>query len=169
MHATTCRPLADGAEIASPKLAKLFAYWSAKAQGRFAPPRSDINPAEIPRLLPWVWLIDVIDGGADFRFRIGGEKLLDFIGHRMTGERIGPHRERPFFGTVAQAFAACVDAKRPLLRPHARTRYEQRGAIETEALLLPLSDNGTDVTQIFGGFATTTPMVRPQELAPVHG
>jgi hypothetical protein len=169
MHATSCRPLEDGAEITSPKLAKLFTYWSAKAQGRFAPTRGDINPADIPRLLPWVWLIDVIDGGTDFRFRIGGEKLIDFIGHRMAGETIGAHRQRPFFGSVAQAFAQCVSEKKPLLRPHAATRYEPRRSIETEALVLPLSDNGTDVSQIFGGFVTTTPMARLQELANAPG
>jgi hypothetical protein len=169
MSGTNYRTLVDGSEITSPKLARLFEYWNGKARGRWAPTRADINPAEIPRLLPWVWLVDVIAGGTDFRFRIGGEKLIDFIGHRMAGETMAPHRDEPFLGHVAQAFDVCVSTKKPLLRPCAPTRYERRANFMTEGVLLPLSDNGTDVSQIFGGFAMTMPVTLPATLAAAPG
>ena len=153
-----CQPIGDGREILNPKLGRLFAYWRSKQRGQIAPARRDIDPAEIPRLLPWVWLVDVVDGGSDFRFRIGGEKLVEFLGRRMTGETTNALASSPFFSNIAQAFAQCVRERRPILRPLARTAHEQRNYLETEAVFLPLSENGADISQIFGGFAMTSPV-----------
>lgn len=166
MSATFCHPVETGAEITSPKLAELFAYWRSKTNGRFAPPRCHIDPVEIPRLLPFVWLADVVDGGTDFRFRLGGDKLVQFIGRRMHGETIAGHCSHPFFAGVGRAFALCVGSKKPLLRPAAPTSYAQRDYADIEVLLLPLSDNGTDVSQIFGGFVTLTAPACPADLTP---
>ena len=169
MSELRARPIISRSEITNPKLAQLFDYWSSKRAARFAPARSDIDPIDIPRLLPWVWLVDVIDGGNDFRGRLGGEKLVHFLGRQVTGKTLGAHSSNPFFAKVAKAFSVVVANKQPLLRPAGPTNYAHKDIVETEVLLLPLSDNGTDVTQIFGGFATMTPLTRALDLEAAQG
>ena len=45
--------------IDAPLLAELYAYWTAKRGARFAPSRAEIDPVEIPRLLPHLMLVDI--------------------------------------------------------------------------------------------------------------
>jgi len=42
--------------------------------GRIGPKRDEISPAPLRGLLPFTFIIDVVDGGRDFRFRFAGEK-----------------------------------------------------------------------------------------------
>ena len=166
---SSCHPIVDAREIASTRLVELFDYWRAKSQTRLAPARQDIDPRDIPRLLPWIWLIDVVDGGADFRFRLGGQKLIEFLGRRVCDNLISSQMQTPFFATVAESLALCVREKKPLLRERARTTYELRNYLETETPLLPLSDNGASVSQILGGFEMTSPIAPHPDDVPVIG
>lgn len=58
--------------IAEPELRALYHYWSEKRGTRAYPSRADIQPEEIKRLLPYVLLLDVLDGGRHLRFRLVG-------------------------------------------------------------------------------------------------
>jgi hypothetical protein len=155
-----CRAIEDAGDIATPALAKLYVHWRDQRRGRFAPARSDINPAKFPKLLPYVWLVDVEQAGEtlDFRFRLGGERLIDFVGKRMTGKRINAYRHKPFFDNVAQVMTDCVREKLALHRPLAVASHEKRKHLLTEALYLPLSDNGSDISQIIGAFEMAAPV-----------
>jgi len=62
----------DADAIAEPELRELYRYWSEKRAARAYPSRADIVPEEIKRLLPFVLLLDVLDGGRHFRFRLVG-------------------------------------------------------------------------------------------------
>ena len=42
-------------------LVEFLEYWRGKCDGRAMPARADIDPLEIPRLLPYVYLVDVLD------------------------------------------------------------------------------------------------------------
>ena len=43
----------------SENLEKLWIYWQSKLNGREMPSRADLDPVEIPELLPYVALIEV--------------------------------------------------------------------------------------------------------------
>src|SRR3546814_11904526 len=58
--------------IVEPELREIYHYWSGKRGGRCYPTRADIRPEEIKRLLPFVLLLDVLDDGRHFRFRLVG-------------------------------------------------------------------------------------------------
>src|SRR3546814_5237666 len=58
--------------IVEPELREIYHYWSGKRGGRCYPTRADIRPEEIKRLLPFVLLLDVLDEGRHFRFRLVG-------------------------------------------------------------------------------------------------
>jgi hypothetical protein len=63
---------AEIAEIAEPPLRALYDYWSAKRGTRDWPSRDDILPEEIKPLLPFVLLLDVLEGGRYLRYRLVG-------------------------------------------------------------------------------------------------
>jgi hypothetical protein len=50
----------DHLKLQSERLRVAYAYWEAKRDGRLMPSRSDIDPTDIPKLLPYVTLIEVL-------------------------------------------------------------------------------------------------------------
>src|ERR1700733_655679 len=71
--------------LVSPRLIDVHAAWKKTAAGRMAPRREEITPALLKSALPWVWMIDVIDRGRDFRFRLAGDRIIQFMGRRYAG------------------------------------------------------------------------------------
>jgi hypothetical protein len=139
-------------DLASKRLKRLFAYWDGLRGTRFAPARSDLNPAEMKDQLGWVWLMDVIDGGTDFRFRMGGDRVVQFFGERLSGNTLRAvlPRSPAFFGRFLDLVTETTAARKPVAGGPAQTAYEPRAFLEVEVLLLPLSDDGAAVTGIMG-------------------
>ena len=127
---------------------------------RFAPPRADLNPTEMREQLGWLWLMDVIDGGRDFRFRMGGDRVVQFFGERLSGNTLSgvAHRAPAFFGRFRDLVTMATNEKRAIAGGPAQTAYEPRSFLEVEALILPLSDDGVNVTGIMGSI----------EIRPLH-
>jgi hypothetical protein len=51
------------------------------------PRRRDIDPSEIPRLLPYVQLVETTEDGG-FRYRLIGTGLVEAFGHDYTGQYV---------------------------------------------------------------------------------
>lgn len=73
-------PETSGTVITNGRLRELLEYWRSKRGSRLMPARADIDPIEIPTLLPIIGLVDVLDGGARFRFRLLGTEVVDAAG-----------------------------------------------------------------------------------------
>ncbi len=69
----------------SAEIQAFAAFWEKKRAARRAPPRSAIDPAEIVDHLPHILLLDVLDGGRDFRFRLVGTAVVRATGRDVTG------------------------------------------------------------------------------------
>jgi hypothetical protein len=54
-------------ELSAPRLRQAFAYWRGKLAGRAMPARRDIDPVDVPTLLSYVMLADVLPAPLDFR------------------------------------------------------------------------------------------------------
>ena len=135
-------------------LASVRDYWSKKCGARAMPARQDISPAQLKAQLPHILLIDVVEGGADFRYRLIGTYLRQFfpvdpVG-RLMSEVIAP------FG--ASSVQATLEAYRGVMRKRAPVRISGSGAWYAQspkyfdAILAPLSDDGEAVNMIFGAF-----------------
>jgi hypothetical protein len=118
----------------------LYHYWLVKRGGRAMPARRDIDPADIPALLPYLSLVHNVCG--EFRFRLFGSA----IGRDMTGAVLGSGvSSAPEPIAAAQAMSERVfTSARPVF---ATAQYETKwGTIHNSSgLFLPLSDNGTHV------------------------
>ncbi len=137
-----------------PLLAALHAYWTRKCDGRAMPSRHDITPSEIKHQLTHVLLVDVINGGADFRYRLVGTGLHKSFTTVPTGrlmsELLAPFGE-PTVQATLEAYRAVVKGRKPSRLRGAGAWYNQEPKL-FDAMLMPLSDDGAQVNMIFGGF-----------------
>ena len=71
-----------------PEQRQLYDYWLSRSNGGSPPSRADINPSHIPRLLPFISLIDIAEDLATSRVRLAGTRLRDVYDREITGLRI---------------------------------------------------------------------------------
>ncbi len=75
-------------KIQAANLRALYEYWSSKCGQNRLPTRADLDPADIPRLLPYIYIVDVERDPVRFRFRLVGSRVRDWFGHDATGHYV---------------------------------------------------------------------------------
>jgi hypothetical protein len=80
--------IAFRAQLVVPEQRQLYDYWLSRSNGGSPPSRADINPAHIPRLLPFISLIDIAEDLGTSRVRLAGTRLRDVYDREITGLRI---------------------------------------------------------------------------------
>jgi hypothetical protein len=140
--------ICDPSQLGAARLRQAFGYWDAKRAGRAMPARRDIDPIDIPALLPWIMLIDVIVAPElDFRYRLIGSEIRrishgNFAGHRFSALP-GKGRGSVVFDNCEQV----VLTRTPFSRSPPYVGPDPRVA-QCENLLLPLSSDGEGVDMI---------------------
>ena len=129
-------------------------YWLAKRGARAMPSRNDISPAHLKSQLPHILLADVIDGGADFRYRLIGTELRQFFYAEPSG-RLMSDVLTPFGETTVQAtlasYRGVMERRAPIRFTGAGSWYGQDPKL-FDAYLAPLSDDGATANMILGTF-----------------
>jgi hypothetical protein len=135
-------------EISHPLLRQLLAFWSAKRGERLAPARADFDVAELKDWLGNLMLIEVIEGGAEFRYRVYGSVLAAYYGHDFTGKTTAVVRPEARELVRAEYGEVCR-TRRPLVITRERdVRHAHRTVVK---LILPLSGDGTVVDMLLVG------------------
>jgi hypothetical protein len=135
--------------ISDDRLRAGYEYWRRKASGRPMPRRGDLDPIEIPRLLPHVMLVDVADGR--YRYRLIGTENERAQGINATGSFIDDVLKGQEYKThVIGLYDQVVRERRPVYSEMLFMSPEI-GAIErhTKVLFMPLSDDGAAVNLVF--------------------
>jgi CheY-like chemotaxis protein len=133
-----------------PILREALVYWHEKCGTRAMPMRRDIDAAELPKhLLPHLKLIDVIDGGERFYFRLVGTAIVEAFGGEFTGKYADEIIRADRVDHLHQWYRKVIEARRPVL---IRGRYLTNKSIDMMAnrLLMPLSQDGQRVNMILG-------------------
>ena len=81
------------ADIGSPVVRAAFDYWRSKCEGDRLPSRRDIDPVEIPRLLPHILLTEIWQEPFLVRYRLAGSALAELYGFDYTGSYLSRERE----------------------------------------------------------------------------
>jgi len=109
-----------------------------------------MDPVDIRRLLPWIWLTEVQRDPLRFKYRLVGTVHVEAFGEDATGQWYDDAQPR-FRGSVdLQQFAAVAD--------HGRIAFYRGPPIYVvdatwktiERLILPLAQNGHDVDMLLG-------------------
>jgi len=124
-----------------------LSYWGRIGGDTRTPRREAFDPCHIPKLLPHVIFMDVIDGGQDFRFRVIGDVVRSFFFENYTGRRMRelPHIEPD--GPLIRNFREAVRSGRPVRRP---VEYvgPQTQFRKFDEVILPFSGPDNSVTHV---------------------
>ena len=129
----------------------LYRYWRRMAGDRAYPAREDLDPAHIPKLLPNVFLADVLrfdDRPNDYLYRLIGTAIVDIEGE-WTGTSLGemlPDREE--LSLLWQQYDTAADGIASFRRE--KVKWEEEKRLVYEVLLLPLSSDGETVDMLLG-------------------
>lgn len=97
-----------------PRGEKGLAYWQSLRRGRRIPARADLDPIDIPKLLPGLILVDVLSEPLDFRYRLVGTEI-DEISHRnFRGVRFSEIQHMRRGNNIWAQFARVAESASPL-------------------------------------------------------
>jgi hypothetical protein len=134
------------------RLDEFFRYWRRVRGDRPMPSRADVDPTEIPpRLLPNLFLTDVVDGGARFRYRLVGTEAVRVIGSDPTGRYVDQiNQTQPYRDYVTALYRRVVADRLPLFSISHYLKPDDRlgGYHATQRLMCPLSSDGRTVNMV---------------------
>jgi len=155
-----------GSAIWSGRLTDLFSYWRRKFRNGGFPSRADIDPLDIPALLPVVFLVDVEGDPADFRFRLVGSEFARKYGADITGRTLREVNQHAYYDAICRDYSTCAAERIPLVSRNSFIN-DQGVFWKYERILLPLGAESGRVDMILGGMDINIPLSKlvPSEVA----
>jgi len=140
----------EASPITDPRLCEAYDYWRRKVAGSAIPRRSDIDPTEIPRLLPDVMLVDVLPQGR-YRYRLIGTENALAQGLNATGRYLDEVLPGPEYKAhVIALYDECVGSRRALYSECLFMAPDRRAPERhTKVLFMPLAEDGETVNMVF--------------------
>ena len=142
-----------------PRLRRLAEYLAGKVAPGKLPGRQHIDPAQIPDLLPCLVLYDVVsqpNGGARYRTRLAGTKVVEILGDEMTGKFLDEMLPTVSGSEIIRQYDGIVETKQPhYLEGNLRNRGREH--ILFQRIAFPLARDGEEVdmlVMIMVGFDT---------------
>lgn len=131
--------------VPSARFDALEALWHAKHVNNRIPARGDFSLEELAPFMGRLALLDVVDGGRDFRFRLFGTGIADDYRAEMTGKLVSEYRDG-YREPILRGYTAALETRRPY-----------RDVVEVidgfrqvtwSRLVLPLAREGIDVEML---------------------
>jgi hypothetical protein len=140
----------DPSEVQNPLTRKALDKWNRLRGERRFPSRRDAQPRELSSLLRNISLVRVVQGGADFEFRVLGDAIIQSQTGLQTGMTTNELEDRyPGYGILFRNLYRLVCDTR---EPHAYRGFYERNADKRsfyhESLMLPLGENDGVVDHI---------------------
>lgn len=129
-----------------PILGPAYDYWRSKCRNGTLPRRRDIDPTDIPRLLPHLLISELVDGGTRLRYRLAGTAVVAAYGGELTGKHCDEVCLQERRASVVAQYRLICERKRPLLLRHRYLSSHQVPLI-CHRLVMPLSDDAQMVNQ----------------------
>lgn len=138
----------------------VLTHWSSLAAGPRLPGSQQMDPLDLRPALGYVLLLDVVEGGQDFRYRLFGSAIGSVSGFDMTGKQLSEHPA----STYVTEFSLAVGRAAVRRREPVYTLRRPVGAQDTnlwERLVLPLVDENDSVVRLI---VVATPLDRDGKL-----
>lgn len=144
------------------RIAEAYHYWDRVRGPCPMPSKNDIDPLDIPQLLPGIVLVDVLPSEPWLRYRLVGTHQVAMRGHDPTGQPvrgnyIGHHLGRADYEDAVLenyrlvierrsfVYDYCYISREGLVMP---THWLGQAIREMGTLLLPLSSDGETVDMV---------------------
>jgi hypothetical protein len=141
-----------------PRFQELATYLAAKAPNGKLPGRQHVDPIEIPRLLPYLSLVDVVRDARRlrYRFRLVGTDVVAKTATDVTGKWV----EEAFPAEAAAAIIRAYDGVVATRTPHHWANVMAvpgREHIHFERIVFPLAGDGETIDMLIGVHAFADP------------
>lgn len=142
----------DGADALTSQICRDgLAYWQGLRGDAPLPWREAIDPAAIRSLLPYTFLVDVVDRGRDFRYRLVGTDIVAHTPHDNTGLLLSEIDAQGTQSQLSALYAAVTADPSPRFQRIAyRTRLGLRSWYETVVCPMSAPDSTGTVTTLVG-------------------
>jgi hypothetical protein len=124
----------------------MLSYWKGLKHGPKHPLQTALRPEEMGPVLGNLILLDVIDEGWDFRYRLHGSLIADRFGVDLTGLRTSQYPFETWAKFFLIKYRAILAKGRPLYSSH--WAPSQIAATHWERLTLPLEDGSGEITRL---------------------
>lgn len=138
------------AQLPDLKLRRLYDYWRSRCRDGRLPSRHDIDPLDIPDLLPNLFLLDVVGDAEDFVFRLAGTLVEDAFSMPLRGRSIAQIQRAAGTPIPVAQHIEVARGGGPRYR-EGSVLVSGRDHWRTHRLLLPLSSDGRVVDVLIGG------------------
>jgi hypothetical protein len=149
--------------LAAQQLRFLLRYWEDLRGAQQMPAYRDIDAVAMRPALGYVHLLDAVEGGRDFRYRVFGSIVAAVSDFDMTGHLASTLKASSYVGEFGLASLRAVVARRePLFTVHGPP-----AAVYTATwhrLILPLADDQGDVARVLVGMVPMAHDGRPVAL-----
>lgn len=142
----------DGVD-AHPDLTRLLAYCRDLAGDRDLPRKSEFRPARIRWLLEHIYLVDVLNGGADYRCRLWGLFWETIVAHDFAGMRLSELENVGQFTYLRAEYDAIVAARQPCYKV-GRVVWPDNASLEYARVIVPFTDDAGAVSMLLSAAIT---------------
>lgn len=130
------------------KVRQIVDYWMAIHPSAGLPGRQHFDPLDVPALLPYIRLLDVVGSLPRFRVRLMGTKVREFMGEEQTGrwlDEVFPN----LHGSLTHAeLVRTVTMKVPRWRRGKPAVALDRKFLDMERCYLPFAQDGKTVDMV---------------------
>jgi hypothetical protein len=149
--------------LAAHQLRFLLRYWQDLRGTRCLPAYREIDAVEMRPALGYVHLLDTVEGGRDFRYRVFGSIVAAVSDFDMTGRLASTLKASAYVGEFGLASLRAVFARRePLFTVHGPPTATYTAT--WHRLMLPLADDQGDVARVLVGMVPMAHDGRPVAL-----
>ncbi len=141
--------------MSTPALKVLLNYWEELRNGRVAPLRSEIDPRAFESALQHTFVIERVERD-NFRFRLAGMKLCDYMGMELRGmpaTALIEHGDRSRFQALLEGFFT----KPGIVQLELRVAHQSGNTIPARMLLLPMRGHDGKINRVLGGLTCDGP------------
>jgi hypothetical protein len=136
--------------LGPPQLRFLLRYWLDLRGSQPMPPASAIDALEMRPALGYIMLVEPVDGGRDFRYRLYGSIIAAVVGFEMTGKVVTNDPADPYIVEFALAgYRAALARGEPLLTEHGPPTTINTH--EWHRLMLPLAGGDGQINRFLVG------------------
>lgn len=143
----TGEPLTRDEDLISEIDLEAYRHWLGLWRGGQMPGRPDFDPAAVTHLLPYLYLVDVLDG--DFRYRLVGSDIASHTIADNTRRLLSEIRTQGSQETLIRLYEQVLATGKPHFQ---RIRYRTRFGVANwyETVVLPLAGSDGSVKMLLG-------------------
>ena len=146
-RASTSIPLS---KVRHPIVCEALATWQKLRGARSFPSRNDMSPRAMRGFLKNMTLVQVLDHGQDFRFRVSGDQVNLQQGMNLQGVTLTEIDSRiPNYGShLRKLYQRVLRRREPLAYRGLYYRPADQHTFSHESIMAPLSDDGETIDHL---------------------